>query len=87
MAPCSPLETIAALTARIAGLETDRERAIAIAMNQGESWSRIAAALGVTAQAAHKRYRWLRYSPVTGETWHEPPLPRRQWEVVGRSDR
>jgi hypothetical protein len=32
----------------------------------------------VTAQAAHKRFRWLRYSPITGETWHEPPLLRHQ---------
>jgi DNA-binding NarL/FixJ family response regulator len=76
--PPSPLETIASLTAQIAGLETDRERAIALAMQRGETWSEIAAALGVTAQAAHKHYRWLRYSPVTGETWHEPPLPRRK---------
>ena len=41
----------------------------------GNTWAEIGRALGVTAQAAHKRYRWLRHSPATGETWHEPPLP------------
>ena len=32
------------------------------------------ARLGVSAQAAHRRFRWLRHSPVTGEVWQEPPL-------------
>ena len=62
------------LTARIAGLETDRETAIALAVAAGATWAEIGCALGVSAQAAHKRYRWLRHSPATGETWYEPPL-------------
>ena len=33
------------------------------------------ATLGVSAQAAHRRFRWVRHSPVTGEVWREPPLP------------
>jgi hypothetical protein len=78
MAPRSSLETIAALTTRIAGLETDRARAVAAAIRASEPWAEIGPALGVTAQAAHKRFRWLRYSPITGETWHEPPLLRHQ---------
>ncbi|MDQ6616686.1 MAG: hypothetical protein M3083_18565 [Actinomycetota bacterium] len=41
---------------------------------QTTSWAQVALALGVTAQAAHKRYRWLHHSPATDETWHEPPL-------------
>jgi transposase-like protein len=69
------LETVAALTGRIGGLQQQREQAIARALAAGATWAEIGRALGVTAQAAHKRYRWLRHSPTTGETWHEPPLP------------
>jgi len=70
-----PLERIASLTARIAALEADRETAIANAVAAGATWSEIGGAAGVSAQAAHKRHRWLRHSAITGETWHEPPLP------------
>jgi transposase-like protein len=75
MARRSPLERIETLTARISAIETERERAIASAVTGGSTWAQIGRALGVSAQAAHKRYRWLRHSPTTGETWHEPPLP------------
>ncbi len=70
----SPLEKIEALTVRMAGLEANRERAVAAAMAAGARWSEIGEALGVSAQAAHKRYRWLRHSSVTDECWYEPPL-------------
>jgi hypothetical protein len=70
----SPLEKIEALTARLAVLEADREQAVAAAMGRGATWAEIGEALGVSAQAAHKRYRWLRHSPLTGECWYEPPL-------------
>ena len=70
----SPLEKIVTLTARLVELEADRERAVAAAMERGATWAEIGEALGVTAQAAHKRYRWLRHSSVTGECWYEPPL-------------
>jgi hypothetical protein len=75
MAPRSPLEQVTSLTGRIAGLEADRQTAIALAVAAGATWAEIGLALGVSAQAAHKHYRWLRHSPITGETWHEPPLP------------
>ena len=71
----SPLRRIETLTARIDNLTTDREMAIAQAMATGATWAEIAQPLGVTPQAAHKRYRWLRYSERTGEVWHERPLP------------
>jgi transposase-like protein len=70
----SPLEKIEALTVRLAEMEADRERAVAAAMQRGATWAEIGEALGVTAQAAHKRYRWLRHSSLTGECWYEPPL-------------
>jgi hypothetical protein len=71
----SPLEKIQILTARIAELEAERERAVASAMAAGATWAEIGEALAVTAQAAHKRYRWLRQSRLTGECSYEPPLP------------
>jgi hypothetical protein len=70
----SPLEKLRALTARMAELDAARERTVAAAMAGGATWAEIGDALGVTAQAAHKRYRWLRHSPLTGECWYEPPL-------------
>jgi hypothetical protein len=75
MAARSPLDWVTSLTGRIAGLEADRQTAIVLAVAAGATWAEIGRALGVSAQAAHKRCRWLRHSPITGETWHEPPLP------------
>jgi hypothetical protein len=59
---------------RLAVLEAERDRAVAAAMAAGCTWAEIGAALSVSGQAAHKRFRWLRHSEVTGETWREPPL-------------
>lgn len=70
------LERVATLTERLVALEHDRQLAIAEAVADSATWAEIGEALGVSAQAAHKRYRWLRHSHITGETWHEPPLPR-----------
>jgi DNA-directed RNA polymerase specialized sigma24 family protein len=69
------LERIETLTACIARAETDRRAAVAAALADGATWAEIAAALGVSAQAAHKRFRWLRASADGTEVWHEPPLP------------
>jgi len=71
----SPLRHIETLTARIDNLSTNREMAIARALAAGATWAEIAQSLGVTSQAAHKRYRWLRYSERTGEVCHVRPLP------------
>ncbi len=71
----TPLERVETLTAHLEVLATDRDLAVAAAMAAGASWPEIAAALGVSTQAAHKRYRWLRADPTTGAVWHEPPLP------------
>lgn len=70
------LDVVASLTADIDTLATERDNAIARAVATGATWAQIGAALGVSAQGAHKRYRWLRHSTTTGETWHEPPLSR-----------
>jgi hypothetical protein len=66
MTPSSSLNKIAVLTKRMAGLEADRKTAIAQAVAAGAPWADIGAALGVSAQAAHRRFRWLRHSRTTG---------------------
>jgi DNA-directed RNA polymerase specialized sigma24 family protein len=74
MTPRSALTKIETASRRLAGAEMARDVAVALAMEEGCSWAEIGAALGVSAQAAHRRFRWLRHSPVTGECWREPPL-------------
>jgi hypothetical protein len=63
------------VAARLAAVESQRDAAVADAVEAGCRWVDIGRALGVSAQAAHRRFRWLRHSPVTGESWREPPLP------------
>ena len=75
MARLSALKRLESVAARLAAVEAQRDVAVATAVDAGCSWADIGRALGVSAQAAHRRFRWLRYSPVTGEVWREPPLP------------
>lgn len=69
------LKRIETIVARLAAVESQRDAAVAAAVEAGCRWAEIGRALGVSAQAAHRRFRWVRYSPVTAETWREPPLP------------
>ena len=73
--PVSPLQRIEQLTGRLNKLTTERELAIALALNTGATWAEIAQSLECSTQAAHRRYRWLRYNLKTGAVWHERPLP------------
>jgi len=66
---------IETLTARLDNLSADPEMVIARALTASTTWAEIAQSIGVTPQAAYKRYRWLRYSERTGEVCHERPLP------------
>lgn len=68
------LGSVGSLTQNIAQLHRQREVAICAALEAGATWAQIGQALDVSTQAAHKRYRWLRHSAITGETWREPPL-------------
>jgi ECF sigma factor len=68
------LKKVETVAERLANLEAQRDTAVAVAMAAGCTWVEIGAALGVSAQAAHRRFRWLRHSPVTGEVWYAPPL-------------
>ncbi len=71
----SPLQRIEQLSSQISGLMAEQDLAISRARTNGATWSEIAEALGCSAQAAHKRYRWVRHSERTREVWHERPLP------------
>ena len=52
------------------------DRAVAAALAGGATWAEIAGVLGVSASAAHKRFRWVRVDAESGVVWREPPLPR-----------
>lgn len=57
------------------GLEAERVALVARCGRWGATWAEIGEVLGVTAQAAHRRFRHARYDPSTGKGWMEPPLP------------
>jgi hypothetical protein len=69
------LARVAETAEAIADLEAVRDREIARAVHHGATWSQIGDALGVTAQSAHRKYRWLRWEPVNQRAVAEPPLP------------
>jgi hypothetical protein len=73
--PASPLQRIEQLTGRLNKLTSERELAISRALDAGATWAEVAKSLGCSTQAAHRRYRWLRYNLKTGTVWHERPLP------------
>lgn len=53
--PTSPDEALAAVVALRRLADRMERQAVRSALRQGWSWSRIAQALGITKQAAHKR--------------------------------
>jgi hypothetical protein len=69
------LDRIVELSASISEAETRRSREVARAVFHGATWAQIGTALGVTAQSAHRRFRYMVYDPATGTSWSEPPLP------------
>ena len=60
------LTKTAEATRLLRGAETDVETAVGRAAHWGATWAEIAAALGVTPQAAHKRFGHLRHDPASG---------------------
>ena len=68
------LERIAGLTGQIAELSARRDAAVAEAVATNTRWADIGGALGVSAQAAHRRFRWVRWDADSGVVWREPPL-------------
>ncbi len=69
------LADLADTVAQSAVLAARQDLLIARARTTGASWASVAAVLGVSVQAVHKRYRSVRHDPATGRVWHEPPLP------------
>jgi hypothetical protein len=69
--PGDALETIVAIRRRLDGLEA---RQVDAALAAGWSWSRIAGALGVTKQAAHRRHSRRRRAAVSAPS--QPPVAR-----------
>lgn len=69
------LSRLAVVQSEIDRLEAERVALVARCGRWGATWAEIAAVLGVTAQAAHRRFRHARYDPSSGKGWLEPPLP------------
>ena len=69
------LTAVRELTVESEDLARRVDIAVARAVHWGATWRQVGDMLGVTPQAAHKRYRSARYDPTTGLAWHEPPLP------------
>ncbi len=69
------LDRIGDLSVSIREAEDRRSREVARAVFHGATWAQIGGALGVTAQSAHRRYRYMVYDPATGTAWSAPPLP------------
>lgn len=69
-----PLAELAGITGQLGELRARRDALVVVARDAGASWAQVADALGVSAQAAHKRYRDVRLD-LTGRAWKEPRLP------------
>lgn len=69
------LERLRATAEGVRVAEAARNLAVARARRWGASWSQIGHALGVSTQAAHRKFKTLHYDTKTGKTWHEPSLP------------
>ena len=83
----SPLCRIAALTEQIRELTGAQDLAVARARASGATWAEIARALGCSAQAANKRYRWVRHSDHPPQVWFERPLPISPCAAAGSAPR
>ncbi len=62
------------VTGQLGALHARQDALVAQARAAGASWAHISAALGVSAQAAHKRYRDVKLDR-TGRAWKDRRLP------------
>jgi hypothetical protein len=69
------LTAAAAAAADLAAARAALDAAVARALHWEASWSEIGDAVGVSRQAAHRRFRHLRWDPATRTAWAERPLP------------
>lgn len=59
------LSRLAETQAAIDRLEAERVALVARALRWGATWAEIGTELGVSPQAAHRRFRHARYDPAT----------------------
>lgn len=71
--PDDVLAELADVTGQLAGLHARQDALVASARAAGATWTQVADALGVTAQAAHKRYRDVKLDH-TGRAWRDRRL-------------
>jgi hypothetical protein len=69
------LDAAVAAAAELASARAALDAAVARALHWEASWSEIGDAVGVSRQAAHRRFRHLRWDPATRTAWAERPLP------------
>jgi hypothetical protein len=69
-----PLAELADITGQLGELHARRDTLVVTARDAGATWAQVAGALGVSAQAAHKRYRDVRLD-LDGRAWQERRLP------------
>lgn len=68
------LSRLREVQAEIDRLEGERVALVARCGRWDATWAEIGTVLGVSGQAAHRRFRHARYDPSTGKGWMEPPL-------------
>lgn len=68
------LAALADVTGQLGALHARQDALVARARADGASWAQVAEALGVSAQAAHKRYRDVKLDR-SGRAWKDRRLP------------
>lgn len=68
------LAELAEVTGRLGELQARQDALVARARAAGASWAQVADALGVSPQAAHKRYRDVKLDR-RGRAWRDRRLP------------
>jgi DNA-directed RNA polymerase specialized sigma24 family protein len=68
------LAELTGIVGQLGELHARRDALVVTAREAGATWAQLADVLGVSVQAAHKRYRDVRLD-LQGRPWKEPRLP------------